>query len=273
MVAPPPEPVGPPHRHRGIAESFGTDAERYDRARPAYPQALTAAVLADSPGSDVLDVGIGTGIAARPFREAGCRVLGVEPDPRMADVARARGFEVEVARFEEWDPAGRTFDAVIAGQSWHWVDPVAGAARAALALRPGGLLALFWNAADPDPDVAAAFAEVYRQADTGLPFTPYSSPAGTAAGYASFLEPAESGIRESGAFGETRRWRFDWEATLTRDAWLDTVPTAGGHSRIAPEKLERLLAGLGAAVDAAGGSFTMHYATVAVVAHRTAPAP
>jgi hypothetical protein len=32
------------------------------------------------------------------------------------------GLEVEVAAFETWDPAGRVFDAVIAGQAWHWVD-------------------------------------------------------------------------------------------------------------------------------------------------------
>ena len=25
----------------------------------------------------------------------------------------------------DWDPAGRRFDAVIAAQSWHWVDPLA----------------------------------------------------------------------------------------------------------------------------------------------------
>ena len=46
----------------------------------------------------------------------------------MADFARRTGIEVEVATFEAWDSAGRTFDAVAAGQAWHWVDPVAGAA-------------------------------------------------------------------------------------------------------------------------------------------------
>jgi len=54
-----------------------------------------------------------------------------------------------VAKFEDWDPVGRTFDAVIAAQAWHWVDPVAGAAKAAAVLRPGGRLAVFWNAFDP----------------------------------------------------------------------------------------------------------------------------
>ena len=60
----------------------------------------------------------------------------MDPDERMAELARRSGIDVEVAAIETWDPAGRHFDAVIAGQAWHWVDPVAGAAKAAQALRP-----------------------------------------------------------------------------------------------------------------------------------------
>src|SRR3984885_9816519 len=123
-------PTIPSHQHRRIAESFGVDAERYDRARPGYPAALVNRIVAGSPGRDVLDVGTGTGIVARQFQAAGCTVLGVEPDARMADQARQRGLEVEGAAFEGWDPAGREFGAVVAGQAWHWIDPVAGAAKA-----------------------------------------------------------------------------------------------------------------------------------------------
>ncbi|MER6926748.1 methyltransferase domain-containing protein, partial [Streptomyces spiralis] len=93
-----------PHEARRMAESFGVDAHRYDRARPGYPDALVTRIVAGSPGSDVLDVGCGTGIAARQFQAAGCAVLGVEPDARMADFARARGLRVETATFEPWQP-------------------------------------------------------------------------------------------------------------------------------------------------------------------------
>src|SRR5215468_2654544 len=151
-------PVNEPHRHRQVAESFGTDAGRYDRARPSYPAALVEWIVAASPGPGVLDVGCGTAIAARQFQAAGCRVLGVDPDVRMADLARRNGLEVEMAAFEAWDPAGRAFDAVVAGQAWHWVDPVAGAAKAAQALRPAGRLAVFWNAFQPPPGLVDAFA-------------------------------------------------------------------------------------------------------------------
>ncbi|WP_405148967.1 hypothetical protein [Sphaerisporangium sp. NBC_01403] len=43
--------------------------------------------------------------------------VGVEVDARMAEWARQRGLEVEVAAFEAWDPAGRLFDAVVSGQT------------------------------------------------------------------------------------------------------------------------------------------------------------
>ena len=52
-----PPPAGEPHRQRQVAESFGVDAERYDRTRPDYPGALVQRVVAASPGPDVLDVG------------------------------------------------------------------------------------------------------------------------------------------------------------------------------------------------------------------------
>jgi len=260
-------PDSEPHQRRQVAESFGTDAERYDRARPPYPDALVEAIIAASPGRDVLDVGCGTGIAARQFQAADCTVLGVEPDARMAAFARRSGVEVEVATFEAWDSAGREFDAVIAGQAWHWVDPVAGAIRAGQALRPGGLLSVFWNAARLPPDLGEAFAAVYRGVDTGLPFTPSARPLLDA--YLTMCGKAADGMRQAGTFGEPAQWRFDWDRPYTRDEWLELVPTFGGHSQIPPAKLAELLAGIGTAIDAAGGCFTTHYATLAVTAART----
>ena len=150
-----------PHQQRQMAESFGSDPERYDRSRPRYPDAMVEAIVAGSPGSDVVDVGCGTGIVARQFQAAGCRLLGVDVDARMAEFARRRGLAVEVASFEHWDPAGRTFDAVVSGQTWHWVDPIAGAAKAAEVLRPDGRLAVFWNAGQSPPELATTFAAVY----------------------------------------------------------------------------------------------------------------
>jgi SAM-dependent methyltransferase len=255
------------HQARQVAESFGSDPDRYDRTRPRYPDALVQRILAASPGIDMLDVGRGTGVSARPFQAAGRRVLGVEVDARMAEFARNRGLDVEVARFEDWDPAGRTFDAVVSGTSWHWVDPVAGAAKAAEVLRPEGRLAIFWNVQQPPADLAQAFSEVYRRV---LPDSPFAS--GTMPGleaYSRFFTAAANGIQATGAFNGTEQWRFDWEQRYTTEEWLDQVPSFGGHSQFPPAKLDELLTGIGVAIDAAGGSITMRYAAVVVTSERT----
>lgn len=263
---PPAPPPAEPHRARAIAESFGSDPERYDRARPAYPQDLVDAVLADLAGRDVLDVGIGTGISARPFRAAGCRVLGVEVDPRMAAFARRDGFQVEVARFEDWEPGGRRFDAVIAGMTWHWVDPVAGARAALELLGENGRLAAFWNIGRPPADLARMFSDVYRRVLPGTPFA--GTPSDPLAGYEPILTAAGQGIETVHGFAAPARWRWDWERDYTTEQWVDQVPTFGGHSRMPAATLERLLAGIAAAIESVGGSFLVSYATVAVTARR-----
>ncbi|MFE5331117.1 class I SAM-dependent methyltransferase [Embleya sp. NPDC056575] len=261
------EPPIPPHRHRETAESFGVDAERYDRTRPRYPQALVDRIVAAAPGPDILDVGCGTGIVGRRFRAAGCTVLGVDPDPRMAAWARGRGLDVEVATFEDWDPAGRAFDALVCGQAWHWVDPVAGAAKAARVLRPGGRLALFWNAASPAPELAASFAEIHRRL---LPdsLAPLPTPADIDRAYATMCAQAADGLRAAGAFAEPEQWRLDWRHTYTRDEWLDQVPTLGAYTRLAPDTSAELLAALGAAIDAAGGDVPVDYGTLTLTTTR-----
>jgi SAM-dependent methyltransferase len=223
-------------------------------------------ILAASPGSDVLDVGCGTGIAARQFQAAGCKLLGVEVDARMAEVSQQTGLEVEVAAFEAWEPGGRTFDTVISGTAWHWVDPVAGAAKAAEVLRPDGQLAVFWNVQQPPPEVAEAFSEVYRRV---LPDSPFSR--GVTPGlkpYSAFLTKAADGIREARAFGEPEQWRFDWEQSYTREQWLDLLPTTGALTQLPPDQLAEVLGEVGAAVDQLGGSFTMPYTTLAATAAR-----
>ncbi|OUC91664.1 class I SAM-dependent methyltransferase [Streptosporangium minutum] len=255
------------HKARGMAESFGVDAQRYDQARPGYPDALVARIVAGSPGPAVLDVGCGTGIAARQFQAAGCAVLGVEPDARMADFARSRGLQVEVAAFESWQPAGRTFDAVIAAQSWHWVDPAAGAAKAARVLRPRGRLAIFGHVYEPPAEVAEPFAAAYRRAVPDSPFNgrPARRPLDLyQAAYVKFTDE----ICETGQFSDPEQWRFDWEQSYTRDQWLDLLPTTGGLTRLRPDRLAEVLDAVGDAIDSLGGSFTMNYTTLAATAVR-----
>lgn len=159
------------HTDRQRANSFGSAAQRYDAYRPGYPDDLISDLLAPDTHR-VLDVGAGTGIVSRQLTDHGCTVLAVEPDERMATVARDKGIAVEIATFEEWEPAGRRFDLVTFAASFHWVDPAVALPKIANILTPTGRLALLWNRlratrpVDIDvDDVFGAYLNVEAMAD------------------------------------------------------------------------------------------------------------
>ena len=87
--------------------------------------------------------------------------------------------------------------------------------------------------------------------------------------YQVLFDKASDGIGEVDGFGDPEQWRFDWERTYTRDEWLDQLPTQGPMTQLSADKLAEVLAGVGAAIDAMGGGFTMPYSTVAITALRT----
>ena len=252
---------------RQIAESFGEDPERYDRARPRYPRELIDRIVGGRSGRSVLDVGCGTGIAARQFQAAGCEVTGVEPDARMAAFAAERGLTVEVAKFEDWDPAGRLFDTLTAGMTWHWVDPAAGAEQAARVLRPGGRIALFWNAFQVPPHLAAAFARVYGEILPEHPMYRQQDARDSREVYAPLLASTADRLGDVG-FEQAEHWRDEWQCTYTRAEWLDLFPTFGGHALMPCETVTALQQAIGAEVDAVGSEFVVEYATVTVTALR-----
>ncbi|OBK35504.1 ubiquinone/menaquinone biosynthesis protein [Mycobacterium sp. 1245111.1] len=147
--------------NRQRANSFGGAAQNYDAHRPRYPDQLIDDVLA--PGARcVLEAGAGTGIASMQLIERGADLLAVEPDARMAAVAQAKGIPVELATFEDWDPAGRRFDRVVFAASFHWVDPAVALPKIRAILADGGKLALIWNRLRPTNPTRAQFEEIYR---------------------------------------------------------------------------------------------------------------
>ena len=249
---------------------FGQQAEAYDRFRPSYPDAVIDELLGPVPTSlDVLDVGCGTGIASRQIARRGANVLGVELAPRMAAIARGHGVDVEVAAFEAWDPAGRTFDRVTSAQAWHWLDLPIATARAASVLRPGGKLCLIWNAGCQPDDLADALEEVYARV---VPPGGHRLFRGYAANRSSDVKTglvseidAISAVPDFGT--PTDKW-FPWTRTYQRDEWLDQLISRSDHTALEPAVRDRLFNGIGLAIDDHGGSFVMNFETVLITATR-----
>ncbi|MFF0492634.1 methyltransferase domain-containing protein [Nocardia sp. NPDC004068] len=133
-------------------------AEDYAATRPPYPprvyDTLETACGKAFGELAVIDVGAGTGIASAAMAARGARVLAVEPSPDMVRRLRTHGRGVVAIRGDgnRLPVADDVADLVCYAQSWHWTDPRRSVPEALRVLRPGGLLALWWNV--PDFDVA-----------------------------------------------------------------------------------------------------------------------
>jgi len=243
--------------------SFGVDAEQYDRARPTYPAAVIDAVCEGGDVRRVLDVGCGTGIASQLFLDRGCEVVGVEPDDRMAAVARRRGVGVVASPFEAFSPPAEPFDVVASAQAWHWVDQGIGPARAASALREGGRLALISNGYERG-ELRDELGAVYRQHAPELLVKTFVLGRPALSLRAAHAEPIEA----CGRFGPVEERSFTWERTYSRDEWLDQLPTHSDHRSLPPEVLGRLLRHIGDVIDANAGALTIGHTTELLLATR-----
>ena len=250
--------------NRSRAESFGSVAEIYERARPSYPPALVDALVFDG-ATRVLDVGCGTGKAGTLFAQRGCAVLGVEVDARMASVATAKGLEVVISRFELWDPGTQCFDLVISAQAWHWVDPSAGAGKAASVLRDGGRIGLFWNLGNPPEEIRERLAPIYASLAPGL-----ESRSVVLGNRGRRAAETLAGLEASGAFEAGEVQRFRWQETYSTRAWLDFLLTHSDHQTLEPRTRKRLLGAVAEAIGGLGASFEVAYETVLVTARRRA---
>lgn len=269
-------------RDRGRRLSFGSVAERYDRHRPGYPPQLVDAVLEYAgarPGDRILDVGAGTGRATLLFARRGFALTAIEPDPDMAAVASRRaaaaGLAVEIigGDFEQVTLPAGTFQALVSGTAWHWVTPGLRNRLAARVLAPGGALAPFWNRpqwqGSPLRDsLEAVYADLEREfaSRPGGPMNPLGAPLEIRSAR-DWLEHEFHGCPD---FTDLETRVFEWRQRYTRAEYLALLSTHSDHILLAEAARERLLAGVGAAIDAAGGSFELTYQALLCLARRRA---
>jgi SAM-dependent methyltransferase len=249
---------------------FGEDAERYDRARPTYPAELVDQLVAWV-GADarVVDVGCGTGKATRLLAARGMVGVGVEPHAAMAAVARRHladwpGWRVDDSGFEDWEPRpGDTpADLVTCAQAWHWLDPAVRLHKAHALLRPGGWLALWWNAnelADESP-ARLAINDIYARREPGMTVLPSCGNLPRPGRD----EPIPTGV----GFGPHVDRVISWSQEYTTDEWIDLLQTHSNHRLLPPERLAALLDAVAEAIDADGGIYLGRYRCVLWAAPR-----
>ncbi len=259
-----------------LRATFDTVAERYDRARPDYPEALFDTLVRQSglrPGDEVLEIGCATGKATRPLAERGLRLTCVELGGELAAVARrnlARFDDVDVvhAAFETWrPPEGTAFAAVIAATAWHWIDPGLRYRRAWELLRPGGHLA-FWAAVHVFPAGGDPFfhelQEVYAEVGEARVWE-WPRPRRL---------PDERGdILATGLFDRVTVTQFDWQTVHDADGYIDLLETFSGHIAMQPWQRERLYAEIRRRIgQRPDGLVRRHWGAALHVARRREPA-
>lgn len=131
--------------------NFGKAAEDYGTFRAGFPDSIFDRLVefdVGLPDQAFIDLGTGTGTLARGFALKGCKVIGIDPDPRMISKALQLDQEHDVSvRYEEATAESTGLDSsaadvVTAGQCWHWFDQPKVIAEVIRLLRPGGKLVI-----------------------------------------------------------------------------------------------------------------------------------
>ncbi|MDO3703097.1 class I SAM-dependent methyltransferase [Micromonospora sp. C28SCA-DRY-2] len=261
--------------YAGLARTFDSAAELYERARPGYPERLFADLAASTglrtAGARVLEVGTGTGQATRGLLGRGWRVVTLEPGRELAAVARrvlaGRGdVEVVVSPFERWAAGAREpFDLVFAATSWHWLDPRVAYRRAAELLRPGGHLAIVATEHVSPPGGDDFFRHVQRIYDeVGMgdgqdgPKPPEAIPA-----------PDVAAIGGSGFFAQPIVHRYVWSQDYTAEEYLTLLSTYSGHIAASPRQRETLFTAIRDLIAARpSATVRKHYLNLLQIARR-----
>ncbi|MGI5187296.1 class I SAM-dependent methyltransferase [Promicromonospora sp. CA-289599] len=135
------QPTSPDDPWSAVADDWGRYWGTF--ARPAWEPLLRAARIGH--GTRVLDVGCGSGELLEHLQEQGAVPSGVDPAPRMAELARARaiGVDVRLGDLERLPFDDGAFDVVLAVNAFQFAeDQDLALAEARRVLAPGGVVGL-----------------------------------------------------------------------------------------------------------------------------------
>ncbi|HWD85265.1 MAG TPA: class I SAM-dependent methyltransferase [Solirubrobacteraceae bacterium] len=254
--------------------SFGAVADAYDRSRPDYPPELVDDVIEYAgcgPGSEVLEIGAGTGKATRMFCARGLSVVAVEPDGEMAAVASRQaataGHSVRIIQsdFESAALAAGAFPLAYSAQAWHWIEPETGYARVHGLLRSGGVLAAFWNRVDWSrcplrEELQAAYEESGADQVQLGPMHPgvSASPRTT--------DEWDPELARAAGFTHTGMRSYERVFRYTAAEYVALLGTHSDHILLAPEVRHQLLEQVSQTIERHGGVLELSVPTVLCVA-------
>ncbi|KAF1065476.1 MAG: putative methyltransferase [Pseudomonas citronellolis] len=177
--------------HASAERGFGQQAEAYARGRPDYPEALLGRLKAElgiHAGSEVADLGAGTGKFTRLLLRTGAEAVAIEPVAAMRAKLLESLPDVRVLEgtAQSIPLPDHALDAVLCAQAFHWFASEAALREIHRVLRPGAPLGLVWNVRDERVDWVAELTRIvapyegstprfhsgqWRRAFAGAPFS------------------------------------------------------------------------------------------------------
>jgi SAM-dependent methyltransferase len=141
---------------------FSDRAQDYAKYRPSYPSEAINCILEGLDTSKLItaDIGAGTGISSRLLADRGVKVMAIEPNTAMRQVALAHPLvEFRDGSAENTKLPDNSVDLVTCFQAFHWFNPEPTLREFARILQPEGRIALVWN--DRDLDGGDRFTREY----------------------------------------------------------------------------------------------------------------
>jgi SAM-dependent methyltransferase len=248
--------------------TFDDVARGYEDARPVAPSEVLDDLVELArlePGASLLEIGCGTGQATRPLTERGFSVLAVELGANLAEFARRRladfpDVEIVTSSFEDWDPDGARFDAVVAFNSFHWLDPETRFAKPASVLRPGGALAVYGSGFVIHGSADPGWLEVVEDEATTAGFEPR---------HLDDVRDRSDEFTKYGHFSEVTRKTYIWDLAYDAGAYIALMASMSTFRALEEVVREELFERVRRRIDDAGGSVSPTRFDVLYVARRS----
>ncbi|HJB25393.1 MAG TPA: class I SAM-dependent methyltransferase [Firmicutes bacterium] len=137
----------PVEQEQNNYRKFDGLAEIYHSARPAmpdFPIQIIRRYLGNSPDT-IVDLGCGTGLSTVVWQQYGNRIIGIDPNQEMLEIAKSAfpcGLEFRKGSSGNTGLKKESVDVVVCSQSFHWMEPVSSLQEISRILKPGGVFAI-----------------------------------------------------------------------------------------------------------------------------------